>query len=127
MLGSRDRRPAQLPRVPRTDHAACRRAGPGNAPYASGAPTRGTTRAAGARTERNGVGRMHGLELTCGSATHPGMRAENQDRYLAAPPVFAIADGMGGHAEGAAASEAVVRRLGALAGGGAPPAAGGGP
>src|SRR4051794_1040514 len=62
-------------------------------------------------------GRMHDLELTCGSATHPGLRAENQDRYLAAPPVFAIADGMGGHAEGAAASEAVVLRLAALAGG----------
>jgi protein phosphatase len=54
-------------------------------------------------------------ELTWGSASHPGRRTENQDRCLTSPPVFAVADGMGGHALGGAASDAVVTRLGTIA------------
>ncbi|MGR6967086.1 PP2C family protein-serine/threonine phosphatase [Geodermatophilus sp. URMC 61] len=46
-----------------------------------------------------------------------GQREDNQDRYLAAPPVFAVADGMGGHVGGAAAAEAVVEALRSLTGG----------
>ncbi|WP_147332023.1 PP2C family protein-serine/threonine phosphatase [Geodermatophilus marinus] len=57
------------------------------------------------------------VELTWGAATALGAREENQDRAVATPPVFAVADGMGGHAGGAAAAEAVVEALGALAGG----------
>ena len=56
-------------------------------------------------------------EVAWGSATHPGRRSENQDRCLAGPPIFAVADGMGGHALGGAASEAVVTRLGGIASG----------
>jgi serine/threonine protein phosphatase PrpC len=56
---------------------------------------------------------VHELELTWGSASHCGRRSENQDRCLASPPLFAVADGMGGHAEGGAASAAVISRLAA--------------
>jgi protein phosphatase len=59
---------------------------------------------------------MPPVELTWGAATAVGQRDDNQDRYLAAPPVFAVADGMGGHVGGAAAAEAVVEALQSLTG-----------
>jgi protein phosphatase len=61
---------------------------------------------------------MPPVELTWGAATAVGQRDDNQDRYLAAPPVFAVADGMGGHVGGAAAAEAVVEALRSLTGSG---------
>ncbi|MGY1681932.1 PP2C family protein-serine/threonine phosphatase [Geodermatophilus sp. SYSU D01176] len=57
---------------------------------------------------------MPPFELTWGAATAVGQREDNQDRFLAAPPVFAVADGMGGHVGGAAAAEAVVEALRSL-------------
>ena len=57
---------------------------------------------------------MPPVELTWGTATAVGQREDNQDRFLAAPPVFAVADGMGGHVGGAAAAEAVVEALRSL-------------
>jgi protein phosphatase len=60
---------------------------------------------------------MPQVELTWGAATAVGQREDNQDRFLAAPPVFAVADGMGGHVGGAAAAEAVVEALRSLTGG----------
>src|SRR3954447_6113148 len=54
-------------------------------------------------------------ELSWGAATDRGQRQENQDRYLVAPPVFAVADGMGGHVGGAQASELAVTRLAEIA------------
>lgn len=53
------------------------------------------------------------VELSWHALTHVGHRREiNQDSYVAVPPIFAVADGMGGHAAGEIASQAVVRRLG---------------
>ena len=59
---------------------------------------------------------MPQVELMWGAATAVGQREDNQDRYLASPPVFAVADGMGGHVGGAAAAEAVVEALRSLTG-----------
>lgn len=57
------------------------------------------------------------LEVSWGAATHPGaVRAHNEDSFLAEPPIFLVADGMGGHDAGAAASAAVVSAFGRLAG-----------
>jgi protein phosphatase len=57
------------------------------------------------------------IVVAFGAATHPGLRRQvNEDSHLAASPLFLVADGMGGHDAGAAASAIVVEEFGELAG-----------
>jgi protein phosphatase len=51
-------------------------------------------------------------DLSVGSRTDVGrIRAHNEDSLLVAPPLYVIADGMGGHAAGEVASELAVHTL----------------
>lgn len=53
-----------------------------------------------------------GLVIAWGAATDIGRRRQqNEDSLIAESPMFAVADGMGGHASGEVASAAVVARL----------------
>jgi protein phosphatase len=59
---------------------------------------------------------MRQVELHHGAATDVGrVREVNEDAYLAVPPVYVVADGMGGHEGGDVASAIAVEEFGRMA------------
>jgi serine/threonine protein phosphatase PrpC len=57
------------------------------------------------------------MEVTYGARTDVGAHRElNEDAVLASPPLFLVADGMGGHAAGEIASAIAVQQLAVLVG-----------
>ncbi len=68
----------------------------------------------GGSTEKTDLPLPDGGVLTIGWAALSDVgkrRPVNEDSFIATPPVFAVADGMGGHSAGDLASSAVVKRL----------------
>lgn len=66
-------------------------------------------------SEDVGHATIGGAELSWAALTDVGRhRALNEDALVVAPPVFVVADGMGGHDAGEVASALTVQRMGAL-------------
>jgi PPM family protein phosphatase len=58
-----------------------------------------------------------GARINWGAATHIGViREDNQDAYCTTPPVFVVADGVGGHCAGDIAARETVEALSTLTG-----------